>query len=468
MNLYIDVSSPAVEQAGALASLYGLEHHGLTNLRRVYWNLPAPALYEEAVHRSEGQLCHHGPFVVEHRQAHRARRRRQVRGARGRRPRSDVWWGQYNRPFNPESFSALHARLCGYLQGRDVFVQDVYGGADPEHRLRGPHRHPEGLAQPVRAHDVPEEPTLERVRGATCPTSRSSPRPGFQASPMADGTRSETFIVLNFRQKLAIIGGTGYAGEIKKTVFTVLNYLLPLEGVLSMHCSANVGEDGDAAIFFGLSGTGKTTLSADPARRLVGDDEHGWGAERRLQLRGRLLRQGDPALAGGRAADLRHHAPLRDDPRERGLRPRLAPPRPQRREAHREHPRRLPARLHRERGARQARGPPEERRLPDLRRVGRHAAHRAPRRRSRRSTTSSRATRARSRAPRSASASSRRSPSAPASAGRSWSTTPTSTPTCCGRRCCSTARPAGSSTRAGPAGPSASASASASATPASS
>jgi phosphoenolpyruvate carboxykinase (ATP) len=101
--------------------------------------------------------------------------------------------------------------------------------------------------------------------------------PGFQANPMADGTRSETFIVLNFRQKLAIIGGTGYAGEIKKTVFTVLNYLLPLDGVLSMHCSANVGRDGDTAIFFGLSGTGKTTLSADPARRLVGDDEHGWG-----------------------------------------------------------------------------------------------------------------------------------------------------------------------------------------------
>ncbi len=101
--------------------------------------------------------------------------------------------------------------------------------------------------------------------------------PGFQASPMSDGTRSETFIVLNFRQKLAIIGGTGYAGEIKKTVFTVLNYLLPLEGVLSMHCSANVGAAGDAAIFFGLSGTGKTTLCADPARRLIGDDEHGWG-----------------------------------------------------------------------------------------------------------------------------------------------------------------------------------------------
>ena len=258
--------------------------------------------------------------------------------------------------------------------------------------------------------------------------------PGFQASPMSDGTRSETFIVLNFRQKLAIIGGTGYAGEIKKTVFTVLNYLLPLEGVLSMHCSANVGQDGDVAIFFGLSGTGKTTLSADPARRLIGDDEHGWGPDGRLQLRGRLLRQGDPALARGRAADLRDARAasarssrtssttrvsrildLNDEKlteNTRGAYPLdfIANAVPDKRAGHPKNVMFLTC---------DASGvmPPISRLDP-----------------SRRSTTSSRATRARSPAPRSASASSRRSPSAPASAGRSWSTTPTSTRTCCGSK----------------------------------
>jgi len=134
MNLYIDVSSPAMQQAGAMASLYGLEHHGLTNLRRVYWNLPEPALYEEAIHRSEGQLSHLGPFVV-NTGKHTARAAADKFVVREPSTEEPVWWGQYNRPFNPESFSGLHARLCGYLQGRDVFVQDVYGGADPDHRL---------------------------------------------------------------------------------------------------------------------------------------------------------------------------------------------------------------------------------------------------------------------------------------------------------------------------------------------
>jgi phosphoenolpyruvate carboxykinase (ATP) len=275
MNIYLDVQSPAVKQAGAMASLYGLEHHGLTNLRRVYWNLPAPALYEEAVHRSEGQLCHEGPLVVDTGK-HTARAAADKFVVREPSTEEHVWWGQYNRPFNPESFSALHARLCGYLQGRDVFVQDVYGGADPEHRL------PVRIITQKVWHSLfartmfLKNTTIEEARRHV-PDFTIIAAPGFQANPMADGTRTETFIVLNFRQKLGIIGGTGYAGEIKKTVFTILNYLLPLEGVLSMHCSANVGKDGDVAIFFGLSGTGKTTLSADPARRLVGDDEHGWG-----------------------------------------------------------------------------------------------------------------------------------------------------------------------------------------------
>ena len=286
---------------------------------------------------------------------------------------NDVWWGQYNRPFNPESFSGLHARLCGYLQGRDVFVQDVYGGADPEHRLAVRVITQKAWHSLFARTMFLKNQTLEQARRHV-PDFTIIAAPGFQASPLADGTRSETFIVLNFRQKLAIIGGTGYAGEIKKTVFTVLNYLLPLEGVLSMHCSANVGKQGDVAIFFGLSGTGKTTLSADPSRNLVGDDEHGWGTSGVFNFEDgcyakviRLSADAEPQIYGD-------DAPLRDDPRERRLRPGHAPARPQRRASDREHARRLPARLHRERRPRQAGRPPEKRRLPDLRRERRHAA----------------------------------------------------------------------------------------------
>jgi phosphoenolpyruvate carboxykinase (ATP) len=275
MNIYIDVQSPAVREAGACASVFGLEHHGLSNLRRIYWNLPAPALYEEAIHRSEAQICHLGPLVVDTGK-HTARAAADKFVVREQTTEEHVWWGQYNRPFNPESFSTLHARLVGYLQGRDVFVQDVWAGADPERRLAVRVVTQKAWHSLFARTMFLKNGTLEAQRRHV-PDFTIICAPGFQASPMADGTRSETFIVLNFREKLALIGGTGYAGEIKKTIFTVLNYLLPLEGVLSMHCSANVGKEGDVAIFFGLSGTGKTTLSADPQRRLIGDDEHGWG-----------------------------------------------------------------------------------------------------------------------------------------------------------------------------------------------
>ncbi len=275
MNIYLDVQSPAVKQASALASRFGLANHGLTDLRRVYWNLPAPALYEEAIFRSEGQMSHLGPFVVETGK-HTARAAADKFVVREQTTEDNVWWGQYNRPFNPASFSMLHARLAGYLQGRDVFVQDVYAGADPEHRL------PVRIVTQKAWHSLfartmfLKNATIDQAKRHV-PEFTIIAAPGFKASGMIDGTRGETFIVLNFRERLGLIGGTGYAGEIKKTVFTVLNYLLPLEGVLSMHCSANVGPSGDVAIFFGLSGTGKTTLSADPARSLIGDDEHGWG-----------------------------------------------------------------------------------------------------------------------------------------------------------------------------------------------
>jgi phosphoenolpyruvate carboxykinase (ATP) len=274
MNIYLDVQSPAVQEAGKLASDYGLQNHGLTNLRRVYWNLPTPALYEESVFRSEGRLTHLGPLLVSTGK-HTARAAADKFVVREQTTEDRVWWGQYNRPFTSENFSALLTRLQGYLQGRDVFVQDCHAGADPEYSL------PIRIITQTAWHSLFARCMFLKIRNQDAlkkhiPEFTVIAVPGFLASPLVDGTRTETFIVLNFRERLAVIGGTSYAGEIKKTIFTVLNFLLPLDGVLSMHCSANVGPEGDVAIFFGLSGTGKTTLSADPKRRLIGDDEHGW------------------------------------------------------------------------------------------------------------------------------------------------------------------------------------------------
>jgi len=274
MNIYLDLQSPAVKEAGELASTFGLANHGLVNLRRVYWNLPAPALYEESIFRSEGTLSDSGPLVV-NTGKHTARAAADKFIVREESTEEKIWWGEYNRPFTGESFSALLTRLQGYLQGRDVFVQDCFAGADTEYSL------PVRIITQKAWHSLFARtmflkfPNTDELRHRV-PEFTVIAAPGFQASPMADGTRSETFIIINFRERLAIIGGTSYAGEIKKTIFTVLNFLLPLQGVLPMHCSANVGPAGDVAIFFGLSGTGKTTLSADPQRQLIGDDEHGW------------------------------------------------------------------------------------------------------------------------------------------------------------------------------------------------
>jgi phosphoenolpyruvate carboxykinase (ATP) len=274
MNIYLDIQSPAVQEAGTLASDYGLQNHGLTNLRRVYWNLPTPALYEESVFRSEARLTHLGPLVVSTGK-HTARAAPDKFVVREQATEDKIWWGQYNRPFTSENFSALVARLQGYLQGRDVFVQDCRAGADPDYSL------PIRIITQKAWHSLFARAMFLKIRNQDAlkkhiPEFTVIAVPGFLASPLVDGTRTETFIILNFRERLAVIGGTSYAGEIKKTIFTVLNFLLPLEGVLSMHCSANVGREGDVAIFFGLSGTGKTTLSADPKRHLIGDDEHGW------------------------------------------------------------------------------------------------------------------------------------------------------------------------------------------------
>ncbi len=274
MNLYLDIPSPTAKEAGQTASMFGVQNHGLANLHRVYWNLPTPALYEESIFRSEGRLSHLGPLVVSTGK-HTARAAADKFVVKEQTSEERVWWGQYNRPFNPESFASLLTRLQGYLQGRDIFVQDCHAGADPEYRM------PIRVITEKAWHSLFARTMFMKLKNVDhmkkhVPDFTVICAPGFLASPIIDTTRSETFIIINFAERIAIIGGSSYGGEIKKTIFTVLNFLLPLEGVLPMHCSANVGDQGDVAIFFGLSGTGKTTLSADPGRHLIGDDEHGW------------------------------------------------------------------------------------------------------------------------------------------------------------------------------------------------
>ncbi len=277
MNNILDIKSPAEGQAAARKSDFGLENHGLTNLNKVYWNLPTEALYEEAIFRNEGKITLDGPFVV-NTGKHTARAANDKFVVREASTEEHVWWGQYNRPYNTEKFDDLFNRVQGFLQGRDAFVQDCFAGADPAYRM------PVRIITELAWHSMfarnmflPAETNEEYRRHV--PDFTVIAVPSFKAFPQIDGTPANTVIAINFAQHLCIIGNTGYAGEIKKSIFTIMNYLLPLEGVMTMHCSANVGKAGDVALFFGLSGTGKTTLSADPLRGLIGDDEHGWSDE---------------------------------------------------------------------------------------------------------------------------------------------------------------------------------------------
>ncbi|MCX6638454.1 MAG: phosphoenolpyruvate carboxykinase (ATP) [Acidobacteria bacterium] len=274
MRWFLNIETPAQGEASRLASAYGLDQHGFTRLNRVYWNLPTPALYEEAIFRREARLAHRGPLVV-NTGKHTARAAADKFIVRENTTEEHIWWGEYNRPFNPASFNALVTRMHGYLQGRDVFVQDLFAGADPDHRI------PVRVVTELAWHSLFARTMCLRPRGLDAyrkhiPEFTIVCAPDFHASPIVDSTRTETFIIANFSERLAVIGGSAYGGEIKKTIFTVLNFLLPFDGVMPMHCSANVGDRGDVALLFGLSGTGKTTLSADPSRQLIGDDEHGW------------------------------------------------------------------------------------------------------------------------------------------------------------------------------------------------
>ena len=274
MNNLLNIKTPAQDQASDLRSDYGLKNHGLIGLNTVYWNLPSEALYEEIVFRREGRISHKGPVIVTSGK-HTARAAQDKFIVREPTTEDHIWWGEYNRPISPEKFNETFSRLQGYLQGRDLFVQDCYVGAHPEYRL-SIRIIAEYAWHALFARNMFILPQSREEYRLHTPDFTVLAVPSFKAFEPIDGTRTSTFITLSFDQRLCIIGDSAYGGEIKKSIFTVMNYLLPLEGVMTMHCSANQGADGDVALFFGLSGTGKTTLSADPSRGLIGDDEHGW------------------------------------------------------------------------------------------------------------------------------------------------------------------------------------------------
>ena len=227
----------------------------------------------------------------------------------------DIDWGKVNVAISPEKFDLIYGKMMAYLQGREIFIFDGFAGADERYHL--PVRVVNELAsQNMFIHQLLVRPTEEQLKDFV-PGFTIIAAPGFKCVPEVDGVNSEAAILLNFEKKMVLIAGSQYAGEIKKSVFSVMNYVLPKQGLFTMHCSANIGKDGDSALFFGLSGTGKTTLSADPNRKLIGDDEHAWCDNRHLQHRGRLLCQVHQPVPGERAADLERDQ-VRRAGRERG------------------------------------------------------------------------------------------------------------------------------------------------------
>ena len=294
--------SPNESETATRRSSYGLDNHGIRTSGEVFWNLPPAELVEQAVRRGEGQLVAAGPFnAITAPHTGRSPNDRFVVRNPGTEEEGKIWWGKVNVPFDPEKYRMLREEVVDYLEDRDLFVRDMWAGADPEYRLAV------RVVTPNAWHNLfaynmfrrPEPDELDDFR----PEFAVIHAPEFKADPEKHGTRSGAFVILNFAEREVLIGGTRYAGEIKKSIFSVLNYMLPLQSVLSMHCSANIGPEGDAALFFGLSGTGKTTLSADPERGLIGDDEHGWSDDGVFNFEGgcyakviRLSPEGEPEI----------------------------------------------------------------------------------------------------------------------------------------------------------------------------
>jgi phosphoenolpyruvate carboxykinase (ATP) len=252
----------------------GLADHGLNPSGRVHWNPTSALLYMHALRRGEGELAEGGPLVVDTgRFTGRSPKDKFVVREPG--SESRIWWGTVNQPLPEQRFEGLREKVVAHLDAQELYVVDAFAGADPAHRISV-------RIVTSRAYHALFSQTMF-IEPAAAELASFRPQalvlhaPEVEAEPQRDGTRTGTFVVLHPTRTEILVGGTYYAGEIKKGIFTVMNDRLPLEGVFPMHCSANVDDDGRVAVFFGLSGTGKTTLSADPERRLIGDDEHGWG-----------------------------------------------------------------------------------------------------------------------------------------------------------------------------------------------
>ena len=250
-----------MQQASFIVPKIGLDYLGLKNTGPVHWNLSVPALYEEAIRRREGQVGQGGALVVRT-GVHTGRSPNDKFFVEDSESKGRIDWGKTNKPISPAQYRALYSRMIGYAQRRELFVRDCWGGADPAHRI-GVRVVNETAWHNLFARNMFLRPRPEELEGFK-PDFTILNLPGFQADPKTDGTASDCAILVNFTDRIVAICGTWYAGEIKKSVFTILNYLLPDKNVLPMHASANIGPKNDVAIFFGLSGTGKTTLSADP------------------------------------------------------------------------------------------------------------------------------------------------------------------------------------------------------------
>jgi phosphoenolpyruvate carboxykinase (ATP) len=306
INSTIRNGGPSAEKRGFMSDTANrdahqdaLARHGFRNLKRVHLNLSAPALYEEAVRRGEGHVAKNGPLVVLTGQ-HTGRSAGDKFVVRDADTESQVWWDN-NKAMTQAHFDALLADMLAHAEGRELFAKDLFGGADLTHRI-SVRVITEYAWHSLFVHQLLIRPTADELKGFD-PEFTIIDLPGFSADPKKHGTASQTVIAVNFARKIVLIGGTSYAGEMKKSVFTIMNYLLPPKRVMSMHCSANVGADGKSAIFFGLSGTGKTTLSADASRTLVGDDEHGWSEHGVFNIEGgcyakviKLSREAEPEI----------------------------------------------------------------------------------------------------------------------------------------------------------------------------
>ena len=285
---------------GKYVSKSGIENQNIKCDKNIFWNLDTELLYEHTIINGQGIIGKGGALIVETGQ-HTGRSANDKFMVDEPSSRDNIWWGKVNKSISEENFNKIESKILNYLNERDLYVQDLYGGTDPAHRINV------RAISPSPWHSLfirnllvnPDSTDLSDF----VPEFTILHAPEFKVDPQTDGTNSETVITINIARKLVLIAGTSYAGEMKKSVFSILNYLLPEKGIMPMHCSANIGKNGDTAVFFGLSGTGKTTLSADPERQLIGDDEHGWSDDTIFNFEGgcyakviRLSEEAEPEI----------------------------------------------------------------------------------------------------------------------------------------------------------------------------